>query len=241
MPMKYSISFLSSVSSPHKILDVCVRHRLFPTIKLLCRIPLSQPPSNILSCPGRSLISSYKMVLKWQTFSQVLWWPLCLTQATWFEPMSYKYTQPNTLTTHFFPQESIFPDIPPQAQGKHFPGACASTYHIKFPLTMALSHKKFIQTKNHLVFLTVWARGNGNQLFPGSHESDGLCMASFPSNGYRNNRISSIMESLRTRVKNYTLLRRQGFLPEPNNCNVHMEACLHSNNICGMSLMSHLL
>lgn len=48
-------------------------------------------------------------------------------------------------------------------------------------------------------------------------------MASLPSSGYRNNRISSLMDSLRTGVKTYTLLHRQGSLPEPTNSNIHME------------------
>lgn len=67
----YEIQYFASifcVLTPQN-LDVCVRHRLFPTIKLLCRIPLSPPPSNILRCPERSSISSYKMVVKWQTSS----------------------------------------------------------------------------------------------------------------------------------------------------------------------------
>lgn len=47
-------------------------------------------------------------------------------------------------------------------------------------------------------------------------------MASFASNGYRS-KISSIVVSLRTRLRTSTLLHRQGSLPEPTNCNVHME------------------
>lgn len=48
-------------------------------------------------------------------------------------------------------------------------------------------------------------------------------MASSLSNGYRNNGMSSIMDSLKTRVRTYTLLHRQGPLPEPTNCNIHTE------------------
>lgn len=50
-------------------------------------------------------------------------------------------------------QESlILPDVAPQTPGKRFPhGGCANTFHIKFALTTALSHKKFVQNKNHFI------------------------------------------------------------------------------------------
>lgn len=64
-------------------------------------------------------------------------------------------------------------------------------------------------------------------------------MASLPSNGYRNNRISSIKDSLRTRVRTHTLLHRQGSLPEPANGNDQMEHIYM--HIIFVGCLSHLI
>lgn len=79
------------------------------------------------------------------------------------------------------------------------------------------------KTLNHLTLLTVQRSRGEDQKSPGSCGPQRSSMNSFPSHGYRNNRISSIMDNFRARVRIYTLLHRQGSLLEPTNGNVHMK------------------
>lgn len=67
----------------------------------------------------------------------------------------------------------------------------------------------------------VRGRGEGKQQTPGSQGPHGFCVSSLPSDGYRNSRVSSVMDNLRARVRTYQ--HRQGYSLQPTNGNVHME------------------